>query len=307
MNPHGQEKNRRLEVYISPELAGVKVDTILKKHLNLSGAVVRRIKWLPDGILVDGQRVNTRFCPREGQLLSVRLSDPERRSGIVPVPGPLEIVYEDGDLIVVNKAPGLSVHPGPGHFDDTLGNFLLDYYNRSGQECDFHPVHRLDKGTSGLLVIAKHPHAQEVLKTQFHSPDFHREYLAVCLGAPWPVAGVIDAPLGPKAGSLVEQEVRSDGKQARTCYETLETVGERTLLRLVLDTGRTHQIRVHMAHLGHPLVGDFLYGQECPDIIPRPALHSARLAFRQPVTGERLDFSVPMPGDMEGLLRAEIH
>lgn len=294
--------SRRLELAITPELAGVKVDTLLKRHLHLSGTVVRRIKWWEDGILADGVRVRTDYRPAAGQVLSVRLSDPDRRSGIVPTPGPLDIVYEDLDLIVLNKAPGVSVHPGPGHFDDTLGNFLVDYYEKSGQEADFHPVHRLDRGTSGLLVSAKHPHAQEALKNQLHTEDFKRVYLAVCEGVPDPSAGVVDAPLGPKPGSLMEQEVRPDGKPARTRYETVEVHGSRTLLRLELDTGRTHQIRVHMAHMGHPLTGDFLYGVEDRTLISRPALHSAELSFRQPVTGEKLEFSVLLPEDMARLL-----
>ena len=133
---------RRLELVIGPEQAGVYVDTLLKKHLGLSGTVVRRIKWLEDGILVDGVRVNTRFVPKAGQTISVRLSDPERLSGVVPAPGPVDIVYEDQDLLVVNKPAGLSVHPGPGHYDDTLGNFLVHHFVSTGQEADFHPVHR---------------------------------------------------------------------------------------------------------------------------------------------------------------------
>lgn len=294
--------SRRLELTVTPELAGIKVDTLLRKQLHLSGTVIRRIKWLEDGILADGVRVRTDYRPGLGQVLSVRLSDPDRRSGIVPTPGPLDIVYEDLDLIVLNKAPGVSVHPGPGHFDDTLGNFLVDYYEKSGQEADFHPVHRLDRGTSGLLVSAKHPHAQEALKNQLHTEDFKRVYLAVCEGVPDPSAGVVDAPLGPKPGSLMEQEVRPDGKPARTRYETVEVHGSRTLLRLELDTGRTHQIRVHMAHMGHPLTGDFLYGVEDRTLISRPALHSAELSFRQPVTGEKLEFSVLLPEDMARLL-----
>ena len=296
---------RRLELPITAELAGIKVDTLLKKRLGLSGTVVRRVKWLPEGILLDGVRVNTRVCPVEGQVLSVQLSDPERRSGIVPAPGQLDIVYEDEDVIVLNKAPGLSVHPGPGHFSDTLGNFLLYYYDQSGQECDFHPVHRLDRGTSGLMVAAKHPHAQEVLKNQLHTEDFRREYLAVCEGVPSPAEGTVDAPLGPKPGSLVEQWVTPEGKSARTHYRVLEVNKGRALLHLRLDTGRTHQIRVHMAHLGHPLTGDFLYGTEDHDLIPRPALHSAFLSFRHPVSGEKLNFSIPLPKDMEGLLYAD--
>lgn len=295
---------RRLELSIPPELAGVKVDTLLKRHLHLSGTVVRRIKWLSDGILVDGARVNTRFCPREGQVLSVRLDDPERRSGIVPAPGPLDILYEDGDMVVLNKAPGVSVHPGPGHFDDTLGNFLLYHYDLEGETADFHPVHRLDRGTSGLLAAAKHPHAQEVLKNQLHTNAFRRTYLAVCEGVPQPLEGTIEAPLGPRPGSLMEQMVRPDGKFARTRYKVLGTYGGRALVKLQLDTGRTHQIRVHMAYMGHPLTGDFLYGEENRALIGRPALHSARLELRHPVTGEQMIFSAPVPQDMENLVSA---
>lgn len=294
--------SRRLELTVTPELAGVKVDTLLRKQLHLSGTVIRRIKWWEDGILADGVRVHTDYRPEAGQVLSVRLSDPDRRSGIIPTPGPLDIVYEDEDMIVLNKAPGVSVHPGPGHFSDTLGNFLVDYYEKTGQEADFHPVHRLDRGTSGLLVSAKHPHAQEALKNQLHTEDFKRVYLAVCEGVPDPPAGVIDAPLGPKPGSLMEQMVRSDGKPARTRYETVEVYSGRALLRLELDTGRTHQIRVHMAHMGHPLTGDFLYGTEDRTLIPRPALHSAQLSFRHPITGKALEFHSSLPEDMARLL-----
>ena len=293
---------RRLELAVTPAHAGLRVGQLLRRELALSGAVVRRIKWLPDGILLDGQRVNTRCVPRPGQVLSVRLSDPERRSGIVPTPGPLDIVYEDPDLIVLNKAAGVPVHPGPGHYSDTICNFLMNYYDQSGCEADVHPVHRLDRGTSGLLVVAKHPHAQEQLKQQLHTSDFRRIYLAVCEGAPQPPAGTIDAPLGPVDGSLVAQQVRPDGKPARTHYETLSRRGPRTLVRLELDTGRTHQIRVHLAHIGCPLTGDFLYGQEAPDLIPRPALHSAQLVLRHPVTGERLELHAELPGDMRKLV-----
>ena len=293
---------RRLDWVVPPQCEGTRVDTLLKKHLGLSGTVVRRIKWLEDGILVDGVRVNTRFVPRVGQTLSVRLSDPERLSGVVPAPGPLDIVYEDEDLIVLNKPAGLSVHPGPGHYSDTLGNFLVHYYEITGQEGDFHPVHRLDRGTSGLLVAAKHPHAQEQLKNQLHTPAFRRVYLAVCEGTPQPPAGVVDAPLGPVEGSLMAQQVRPDGKPARTHYQTLKTARGRTLLRLELETGRTHQIRVHMAHLGHPLTGDFLYGVEDHTLISRTALHSHELSFLHPITREALRFAQPLPEDMEGLL-----
>ena len=293
---------RRLELNITPRLAGIKVDTLLRKHLGLSGTVIKRIKWLEDGILCDGQRVNTRFLPHEGQILSVRLSDPERQSGIVPTPGPLNIVYEDEDIIVLNKHAGVSVHPGPGHFNDTLGNFLLYYYISEEKDGDFHPIHRLDRGTSGLLVCAKHPHAQERLKLQLHTDQFRRTYLAVCEGCPTPSSGTVDAPLGPHPDSLMAQMVRPDGKAARTHYQTLQTQNGRSLLQLVLDTGRTHQIRVHMAHLGHPLIGDFLYGTEDLHLISRPALHSYQLEFLHPISRLPLSFHAPLPEDMISLL-----
>ena len=203
---------------------------------------------------------------------------------------------------MLNKASGVAVHPGPGHYNDTIGNFVLHYYDSRSEEGDFHPVHRLDRGTSGLMVVARHPHAQEILKRQLHTADFHRTYLAVCEGAPEPPAGTVDAPLGPREGSLVEQCVRPDGKPARTRYETIRQAEAVSLLRLKLETGRTHQIRVHLAWLGHPLVGDFLYGREDPGLIRRPALHSAELSFRHPITGKRLSFSQPLPEDMAALL-----
>ncbi len=293
---------RRVCLTVPPERAGQKVDTLLRKELGLSGTVIRRIKWLPDGILLDGTRVFTSCRVEPGQVLSVRLSDPEVRSGVVPAPGPLDIVYEDGDLLVVNKTPGVLVHPGTGHFSDTIGNFLMEYYKNQGIEADFHPVHRLDKGTSGLLVVAKHPHAQERLKGQLHTAEFRRTYLAVCLGSPPAEAGEVDAPIGMAEGSILARAVRPDGLPAKTRYQVLKRQGDRTLVRLELVTGRTHQVRVHMAYLGCPLAGDFLYGVEDPDLIGRPALHSWRLEVRQPVTGERLTFQAALPEDMARLM-----
>ncbi len=296
---------RYLTLNITPELAGLEVNTLLRRTLGLSGTVLRRVKWLEDGIALDGARVNVRARAREGQTLSVRLTLPAPASGVVPAPGPLDIVYEDGDLIVLNKAPGVLVHPGHGHFDDTLGNFLMYHYKKLGEESDFHPVHRLDKGTSGLIVAAKHPHAQEKLKDQLHTRAFRRVYLAVCDGAPQQSSGAVDAPIGPVDGSLTARRVRPDGKPARTHYRLLGTFAPRSLVELELETGRTHQIRVHMAHLGCPLTGDFLYGREDRGLIGRPALHSAALELDHPVTGARLRFAAPLPADMAALILKE--
>ena len=180
---------------------------------------------------------------------------------MVPTPGPLDIVYEDGDLLVLNKAPGVTVHPGPGHYADTLCNFIAYYYRERGITADVHPVQRLDRGTSGLMVVAKHPHAQERLK-----------------------------------------RVDPAGQAAVTRYRVLRTGRGRALVELELDTGRTHQIRVHMAHIGHPLTGDFLYGTEAHSLISRPALHSARLSLLHPVTGARMAWEQPLPEDMKRLI-----
>lgn len=294
---------RRLTLYITPVLTGRTVDSLLRRTLGLSGTVLRRMKCLEDGITLDGIRVFTSAVVQEGQTLSALVGDVERHSGIPSVPGQLELVYEDADLVVINKAPGIPSHPGPGHWDDTLGNYLLAHYDALGEPfTDFHPVHRLDKGTSGLMVAAKHAHAQEILKNQLHTPDFRRVYLAVCDGVPYPAAGTVDAPIGRVDESLIARQVRSDGLAARTRYEVIKQKNGRALLRLELETGRTHQIRVHMAHIGHPLTGDFLYGVEDHALISRPALHSAELTLRHPVTGEVLAFSAPLPTDILALL-----
>ena len=269
--------------------------------MGLSGTVLRRIKWLPDGITVDGVRVNVRCRVIKGQVLSARLSDPDTAVQPWPSQGPLDLVYEDEDLCVVNKAPGMLVHPSHGHWADTVGNYLMGHYLERREAAGFHPVHRLDKGTSGLLVTAKHPHGQEKLKNQLHTGGFRRVYLAVCQGIPRPLEGTIDVPIGPAPGSRVAQAVRPDGKPAHTHYRVLRELDGRALLELELDTGRTHQIRVHLAHIGHPLVGDFLYGTESP-LIPCPALHSARVELTHPITGERLALVCPLPEDMKYLL-----
>lgn len=295
---------RRLAIQIEPEWAGQPVNNLLRRRLGLSGTLLRRLKWLEDGILLDGVRVTTREIVRAGQTLSVRLSDPTVKSGIPPVSLPLDIVYEDRDIVIVNKAPGMPSHPGPGHWQDSLGNALMAHWQETDPEADFHPVHRLDKGTSGLMVAAKHPYAQDRLRQALHSGNFHREYLAVCEGMLSPAEGVIDLPIGRYPDSVLKRQVTPEGQRAVTRYRTVETGCGRTLAALTLETGRTHQIRVHLAHLGHPLTGDFLYGQELPGL-GRPALHSWKLALAHPVTGEALSFCQPLPPELGSLLAEE--
>ncbi len=297
---------RYLTLTVPPELDGQEVLLLLRRVMGLSGAVVRRTKWLPDGITLDGAKVTTRARARAGQALSARLSDPEDTPQPAPAEGPLDLVYEDMDLAVVNKDAGVLVHPSHGHFYDTVGNYCMYRWRQAGEASGFHPVHRLDKGTTGLLVIAKHPLAQERLKQALHTGDFRRRYLAVCDGVPRPDRGVIDAPIGPVDGSPVAREVRLDGKPSRTRYRVRDTAHGRALVELELETGRTHQIRVHLAHIGCPLTGDFLYGAEDRSLIARPALHSAHLELTHPITGARLSLDCPLPADMEQLLESKM-
>lgn len=292
---------RRLEIRIPAEMNGWRVGKAIRQSFRLSGTLLRRIKWLEDGILLDNQRVTVRQTVYSGQLLSVRVGEDEAKSGIVPAPGLLEILYEDEDILILNKQAGVLSHPGHGHFDDTLGNFVMHYYKISGIAADYHPVHRLDKGTTGLMVIAKHIYAQECLRQSLHTADFRRIYLAICDGVPTPLSGVIEKPIRKVEGSLLKREVGEGGQEARTSYKTISVYQNRGLVQLELDTGRTHQIRVHMACIGCPLTGDYLYGQEDQNMISRPALHSSELILRHPVTGQMLHISCPLPADMEKL------
>lgn len=293
--------SRRLTHIITQEEDGVRVDAVLRRALGLTGSVIRRVKWLPDGILLDGQKTFPNVPVAAGQVLDVAVDDPDRRANILPAPGPLDIVFEDDHLVVVNKQAGILVHPVVPEQTDTLGNFLLWHYQTTGQQGTlFHPVHRLDRGTTGLLVAAKHPSAQTALKNQLHTEDFRREYLALTVGAPDPLDGVIDAPIAHAPDSPIAHRVDPDGLRAVTHYKTLQA-GALSLVALRLDTGRTHQIRVHMAHIGCPLLGDFLYGTEDARI-SRPALHSSRLTFRHPITKEVLTFTRELPPDMAVLI-----
>lgn len=293
---------RRLDVPVSAEWSGRSVYVLLRYRLGLSGTLLRRIKRLQDGILLDGVRVTTRACVRTGQTLSVRLSDPTVKSGIPPVPLPLDIRYEDRDLVIVNKTAGMPSHPGPGHWQDSLGNALMAHWQQCDPFADFHPVHRLDKGTSGLMAVAKHPFAQDQLRQALHTGAFHREYLAVCEGILSPGSDVIDLPIGRCPDSILQRRVDPDGQRAVTRYRVLATGCGRSLVALTLETGRTHQIRVHLSHLGHPLVGDFLYGHELPEL-GRPALHSWKLALNHPVSRLPLSFRQPLPASLAALLR----
>lgn len=291
---------RRLEHIVTPEEEGRRTDAVLRGALRLSGSVIKHVKHLPNGILLDGTPVWPSYPVRAGQTLSVLVGDLES-SGAAPRPGPVDIVYEDEDLVILNKPAGLPTHPGPTEIYNTLGNYLSYYYQEKGIPFVFRPVNRLDAHTSGLMAVARHAHAHTLLKEQLHTPSFLRRYLAVCDGVPVPAEGIIDAPLGRDETSYLKRMVRPDGAESRTRYRVLEEREGRALVELELETGRTHQIRVHMAHMGCPLTGDFLYGKEDKAVIGRTALHSHLLALDHPITGERLCFTAPLPEDMARL------
>lgn len=293
---------RRLTLTIAPFQDGKDVNTLLRKQLHLSGSAVRRAKQQPEGILLDGAPVFTTARVRAGQTLAVAVGDREGSDQIAPVPGPLDIRYEDEDLLVVCKDGFTPVHPSQGHHGDTLANYLLAHYAAQGLTAAFHPVNRLDRGTSGLMAVAKHAHAHELLQQQLQTGQLTRTYLAVCQGIPVPAAGAVEAPIGREPGSVLRRMVTPTGAFARTRYEVLDTGRGRSLVRLRLDTGRTHQIRVHMAHLGCPLVGDFLYGEETAELPDRFALHSASLTLTQPITGAPIALEDSLPPALAALL-----
>ena len=279
---------------------------ILKKEMRLSAAMIKRIKFRPDGITQNGTRVTGRQRVAPGDLIWAALSDPTPSERVAAVAGPLYILYEDADLIVLNKQAGVVVHPCPGHYDQTLGNYLAWYYQQKGEPFVLRAINRLDKGTTGVMVLAKHAHAGKLLTDMLHTCAFSRSYIGVCEGYFAAASGRMDWPLSPCTDSRIKQQVSAQGLPARTDYQVLLQKAGLSLVRFTLHSGRTHQIRVHSAYAGHALVGDFLYGRECPQRIGRPALHSEQAELCHPITGESLFFRAPLPADMRRLLRQEM-
>ena len=286
---------------VLPEEEGRMVKGILRGSLQLSYTLLKSLKWRENAILLNGQSVHVNAIVHAGDAVSVALSERTPREDLyrenTAAPN---IVYEDEDLLVLNKPAGVAMHPKA---DDaaapSLAAMLTGYL---GEGSVPHFVSRLDKGTSGLLIAAKSGYVHDRLRRALHSSELRREYRAVAVGQVTPPCGVIDAPIGRADGSIIRRCVREDGLVSRTEYEVLQTTEHFTLLRLRPETGRTHQLRVHMAYLGHPLAGDWLYGTEDKNLIARPALHSYELWFTQPITGQELHFTAPIPQDMQRLL-----
>lgn len=293
---------RVFEVVVPEELDQCRVDTVLRREMKLSNTRIKRAKFRADGILLDGKRVNTAQIVRQGQTLRLTLPELEK-SNFVAAPGALDIVYEDPWLMVIDKPAGVAMYPGPGHYADTLGNRYVWHMNNRREHSAFRPVNRLDKGTSGLLVLAKSAEAHEKLQQQLHSVQFCRIYWALTRNTPQPAEGVIDAPIGTVDHLLNCYAVQEKGKPAQTEYRVLHRGERATLIELQLRTGRTHQIRVHMAYIGCPLLGDGLYGGT--NDLSRPALHSRFLRLRHPFTGDYCSWESACPTDFTPFLERD--
>lgn len=292
---------RILTYTVTPEEDGRMVKGILRGSLQLSYTLLKSLKWRENAILLNGQSVHVNTIVHAGDTVSVILSERTPREDLYCANAAKpDIVYEDDDLLVLNKPAGVAMHPKSG--DASAPSLAAMLTNYLGEGSVPHFVSRLDKGTSGLLIAAKSGYVHDRLRRALHSSDLRREYRAVAVGRVEPPYGVIDAPIGRAEGSIIRRCVRADGLPSLTEYETLQVSGRFTLLRLRPQTGRTHQLRVHMAYLGHPLAGDWLYGTEDKTLIARPALHSYELWFTQPVTGLELHFTAPIPQDMQRLM-----
>ena len=296
--------NRTINYQIDKTAAGLRVEQFLKRK-GYSSQNISSIKHMPESILVNGVHYYMRQELAEGDCLSVRISETKCSDKIPPVELPLDIVYEDEDIIVLNKPAGMPIHPSLNNYYNTMANALAWYYQEQDKPFIFRCCNRLDRDTSGLTVVAKHLVSAGILSSMTGRREVHREYLAIASGHVTPEAGIISAPLGRKPGTIIERMVDWDnGETAITHYHVVKTTRHYSLVALKLETGRTHQIRIHMKHLGYPLIGDYLYN---PDMrhIDRQALHSHKLSFCHPITGEMMSFTAPLPDDMQAALNAD--
>jgi 23S rRNA pseudouridine1911/1915/1917 synthase len=306
---------RTHELQIGAEMAGLRLDQALARALPQYSRA-RLQSWIDAGaVQVDGRRPRTRDKVHGGEQVRIEARlEPQTR--VVAERIPLEVVFEDRALFVINKPPGLVVHPGAGNPGHTLQNALLALDPKLALVPRAGLVHRLDKDTSGLMVVARTPEAHAALVAELAEREVTRAYLAVCVGV-MTGGGTVNEPIGRHRTQRTRMAVRSDGREAVTQYRVLERFRGHTLVRAQLETGRTHQIRVHLAHIGYPLVGDPVYGgrRRIPrgaspglitalDELKRQALHAAELAVTHPVSGKVLRWEAPLPPDMAALIGA---
>lgn len=290
---------REFEYMITAEAAGMTIEYYLRT-LGYSHHVITALKHTQEGIRLNGIWAYTNQKLQPGDHLSIHLEERVSSPGIVPAPVPFTIVYEDADLLLINKPANTPVHPSLGNYDNTLANGIAYYFACQNIPYVFRCINRLDRDTTGLLILAKHGISGALLSSQMVNRQIHRTYRALAEGHT-PMEGTVTTPIARKEGSAIERCTDPvHGESAVTHYKTLaHCKNDQGLaysrLELRLETGRTHQIRVHMKSIGHPLLGDTLYRPENPFNMPHQALHSYSLEFTHPITGERMYFSLPEP------------
>lgn len=293
---------RILTYHITESDSGLRIEQYLKRH-GYSKQNFTELKKMPESILVNGKWFYLKQALHAGDVLTVHIKETESSEHIPPMQLPLDIIYEDEDIIVINKAAGMPIHPSMNNYKNSLANGLAWYFQNQGKAFIFRCTNRLDRDTSGLTVIAKHMLSSNILSGMAVRKEIRREYLAIVRGHVMPSAGTINAPLSRKPGSIIERTVDfENGETAVTHYQVAQEKNGHSLVSLILETGRTHQIRIHMKYLGFPLVGDYLYNPDM-EYIKRQALHSHRLTFRHPISGEIMDFTAPLPDDMANILQ----
>lgn len=282
------------------------VEQVLRRQLGLTKRQISQAKFRDHGICKNGIPCRIHEALTPGDQVTVKIEEEsDASSHLIPLKGDLKILYEDQDLILVEKRSGIPVHPAHGHYKDTLVNLLAYYFTQKDEHVLIRPVGRLDLETSGVVVFAKNQTAAARLDQQKKQGIFHKEYLAIVTGQPEQEQGEITSPIGRAPGSLNRMQVCMEGKTAQTYFWVEHYLKDqnRSLVRLRIKTGRTHQIRVHMASIGHPLLGDSCYNPHPElELIGRTALHAGTVWLNQPFTGEVLEIHSPIPEDMRNLI-----
>lgn len=276
------------------------VKEVLKAEFSMSDRLLLKLKKL-DKIYLNGNVTSVNHSVLENDLIECYLDYEEDNSNIVPTEMSLNIIYEDEAYIVVNKPAGISVHPSMDHYTDSLSNGIAFYFNQIGLKKKIRPVNRLDKDTSGIVIFAKNEYIQECLVRQMKSKEFIKRYIAVVNGNLDNLEGTINAPIARKEGSIIERCVSETGDIAITHYKVLKRKTDFDIVECILETGRTHQIRVHFAYLGHSLLSDTLYGTSS-SLINRQALHAYEVEFTHPLSKKKVKYIATVSEDLNKLM-----
>ena len=273
---------------------------VLKEQFLLSDRLITKLKKA-NKIYLNSLPTYTKKSVTVGDTVSVLIDFEEDNSNIVASNIPLNIIYEDDYLLVLNKPANIAIHPSILHFDNSLSNGVKFYFDKLGLKKKIRIVNRLDRNTSGIVILAKNEYIQECLIKQMKTNEFKKEYLAIAKGILESKSGTLNFPIARKEGSIIERTVSSDGDSAITHYDVVKEFNNLSLVHIVLETGRTHQIRVHFSHIGHPILGDTLYGSPS-ELINRQALHSYKLTFIHPVTKKELILESSLPNDIKNII-----